>query len=414
MKIYRVGGAVRDRLLGLPTSENDWVVVGASTEHMLSLGYKQVGRDFPVFLHPHSGEEYALARTERKAGRGHVAFDIDANAEVTLEQDLERRDLTINAIAESDSGELIDPFAGQADLAKKILRHVSNAFVEDPLRVLRVARFAARFANLGFHIADDTQSLMTDMTSAGELDSLTPERVWKETELALKTDQPTVFFETLREVGALAVLFPEIDALFGVPQPAEHHPEIDSGVHTLMTLTIAGQLSDDPRVRFATLVHDLGKATTPQSEWPRHITHEQRGVDIIKAMSARLRIPNDYRELGELASRFHLQCHRAFELRPETVVKMFKHTRAFQQRDRFHRLLLVAEADARGRKGHEQDAYPQAEYLCQALATAAAVTSKDIDTDDLDGELIGQHIHQGRVAAVADVKSQLSDNQIKQ
>ncbi|HJY36523.1 MAG TPA: multifunctional CCA addition/repair protein, partial [Steroidobacteraceae bacterium] len=345
MRIYLVGGAVRDELLGLPARERDWVVVGARPEELLAQGYKPVGKDFPVFLHPQSGEEYALARTERKTGPGYRGFETLFSPDVTLEQDLERRDLTINAIAKDpDSGALIDPFGGQRDLRDRSLRHVSPAFVEDPVRVLRVARFAARFAPLGFTVASATLDVMREIAARGELDALVSERVWQETQRALEMPAPARFFEVLREANALPVVFPELHALFGVPQPERWHPEIDTGVHTLMVLEQATKLSEDPVVRFAALTHDLGKGTTPRDEWPRHVAHEQRGVDLVNALCDRLRIPNAYRELAALVSRYHLEAHRVDELRTGTLLDLLERLDAFRRPDRFEQWVLACEA----------------------------------------------------------------------
>src|SRR5215207_8982873 len=375
MQIYLVGGAVRDELLGLAVRERDWVVVGARPEELQAQGFKPVGKDFPVFLHPRNGEEYALARTERKTGPGYRGFQTLFSPDVRLEQDLERRDLTINAIAKDpDGGVLIDPFGGQRDLRERVLRHVSGAFVEDPVRVLRVARFAARFAPFGFKVAPETLDLMREIAARGELDALVSERVWQETQRALEMPAPARFFEVLREANALPVIFPELHALFGVPQPERWHPEIDSGVHTLMVLEQAVKLSDDPVVRFAALTHDLGKGTTPPDEWPRHIAHEQRGVALVEALCDRLRIPNSYRELGVLVSRYHLEAHRVEELRTGTLLDLLEHTDAFRRPARFEQFVLACEADARGRKGLENRDYPQAEHLRRARAAAAGVT----------------------------------------
>src|SRR5688572_24768063 len=351
MKIYEVGGAVRDALLGLPVEERDWVVVGATPDDLTAQGFKRVGKDFPVFLHPKTGEEYALARTERKTGRGYTGFAFDTAATVTLEQDLERRDLTINAIARSSDGEIIDPWSGRADLAARVLRHVSPAFREDPLRVLRVARFAARFAPLGFTVAPPTLALMKEIVAAGEMEALTVERVWQETVKGLRTERPDVYFEVLRSCGALARLFPEVDALFGVPQPERWHPEIDTGVHLLMALRVAAELSKSETVRFAVLTHDLGKGTTPSAILPAHHGHEGRSVELLEALCARLPVPNKFRELAVLVARHHGVVHKAAELRPQTVLKLITETDGIRQPDRFDELLLACEADARGRKG---------------------------------------------------------------
>ena len=373
MKTYLVGGAVRDRLLGLAAPDRDWVVVGATVQQMLDLGYMQVGRDFPVFLHPQSKEEYALARTERKTGPGYTGFAFNADPGVTLEDDLLRRDLTINAIAEDSDGNLIDPHGGQADIEKRLLRHVSSAFTEDPLRVLRVARFAARFAHLGFRIADETLALMTRMSASGELNHLVAERVWQEMEKALKEKSPAVFFRTLRECGALAVILPEVDALFGIPQPEKYHPEIDTGVHVMMCVEQAAKLSDDPVVRFATLVHDLGKAVTPKDNWPHHYGHEHLGVALIKRVVERLRVPNRYAAIARLTSEYHTQCHRAAELRPATVLRLLEALDAFRRPEQMSQFLLACEADSRGRTGFENIAYPQADLLRTAFTAAQAV-----------------------------------------
>lgn len=402
MRIYLVGGAVRDELLGLPVRERDWVVVGARPEDLLAQGYKAVGKDFPVFLHPQTGEEYALARTERKTGPGYRGFETLFSPDVTLEQDLERRDLTINAIAKDpDNGALIDPFGGQRDLRERSLRHVSPAFVEDPVRVLRLARFAARFAPLGFTVAPETLSLMREIAARGELDALVSERVWQETQRALEMSAPARFFEVLRDAHALPAIFPELHALFGVPQPERWHPEIDSGVHTLMVVEQAAKLSDDPVVRFAALTHDLGKGTTPPSEWPRHIAHEQRGVALVEGLCDRLRIPNAYRELAVLVSRYHLDAHRVTELRDTTLLELLERLDAFRRAARFEQWVLACEADARGRKGLENRDYPQAAYLRQARAAAANATLDPTEREGLGGQQIAQKLRKARLAALA-------------
>jgi tRNA nucleotidyltransferase (CCA-adding enzyme) len=401
MQIYLVGGAVRDELLGLPVRERDWVVVGARPEELQARGFKPVGKDFPVFLHPQNGEEYALARTERKTGPGYRGFETLFSPDVTLEQDLERRDLTINAIAkDSDGGGLIDPFGGQRDLGERVLRHVSSAFVEDPVRVLRVARFAARFAPLGFKVAPETLDLMREIAARGELDALVSERVWQETQRALEMPAPARFFEVLREANALPIIFPELHALFGVPQPEQWHPEIDTGVHTLMVLEQAAKLSDDPVVRFAALTHDLGKGTTPPSEWPRHIAHEQRGVALVEAMCDRLKIPNAYRELAVLVSRYHLDAHRVTELRDSTLLEVLERLDAFRRPARFEQWVLACEADARGRKGLENREYPQADHLRRARDTVAKVTLDPAERDGLDGPKIAEKLRKARLAAL--------------
>jgi tRNA nucleotidyltransferase (CCA-adding enzyme) len=400
MQVYLVGGAIRDRLLGLPVRERDWVVVGARPEDLERDGYLTVGREFPVFLHPETREEYALARLERKVAPGYRGFTTRFSPDVTLEEDLQRRDLTVNAMAESSSGELVDPYGGSADLQARVLRHVSAAFVEDPVRILRVARFAARFADLGFRVADETRELMKRMVASGEAGALVPERVWQETERALSTARPEVFFEVLRACGALAVIFPEIDALFGVPQPPRWHPEIDTGVHVLMVLRCAARLSESVAVRFAALMHDLGKARTPQDRWPSHHGHEELGVPLIEALCSRLKVPNDCRELAILAARHHGVIHRAAELRPETVLELLEKTDAFRRAERFSDLLLACEADARGRGGLEDHPYPQADYLRRAREAAASAVLGPDERAGLDGPAIGRKLRAKRLAAV--------------
>jgi tRNA nucleotidyltransferase (CCA-adding enzyme) len=403
MKIYLVGGAVRDELLGLPVKERDWVVVGAQPQELLDRGYRPVGKDFPVFLHPQTNEEYALARTERKTGPGYHGFDTRFSPDVTLEQDLERRDLTLNAIAkDGDTGALIDPFGGANDLRNRVLRHVSNAFVEDPVRVLRAARFAARFAPLGFTVAPATLQLMRDIAAKGELQALVAERVWQEMYKALQMPAPWKFFEVLREAEALPVIFPEIAALFGVPQPEKWHPEIDSGVHTMMAVEQACRLSTDPIVRFAALVHDLGKGTTPPDEWPRHVAHEQRSVPLIEKLCARLRIPNAFRDVAVLVGRHHLVMHKADEVRPSTLLDLLEHLDAFRRPDRVEQFILACEADARGRKGLEDRDYPQAEFVRRAHAAARSVSLVEAAREGLSGEQIAQRMHQERVKAITE------------
>jgi len=401
MQVYLVGGAVRDALLGLTVKERDWVVVGGTREELLRLNYREVGRDFPVFLHPETHEEHALARLERKVGPGYRGFSVDFGPEVTLEEDLARRDLTINAIAQSADGTLVDPFGGRRDLSARVLRHVSAAFVEDPVRVLRVARFAARFAPLGFQIAPETLALMRAMVERGEIHALVPERVWQETEKALREPKAAEFFKVLRECGALQPVYPEIDALFGVPQPAQWHPEIDTGVHTLMVLEQAALLSSDPLVRFAALVHDLGKATTPRDEWPSHRGHEERSVSLIEALSLRLRLPGEYRDLGVIVARYHGIVHHAFELKPKTILEFMERADAFRRPERFAQALLACEADSRGRTGLETVPYPQREYLQAARAAAAAIKPSPEEVATLAGEKIAQRVHQRRVEAIA-------------
>jgi len=406
MHIYLVGGAVRDKLLGRPVVDHDHVVVGAMPEDLLALGYKPVGKDFPVFLHPKTGEEYALARTERKTGRGYHGFVFQADASVTLEQDLARRDLTINAIAEDAQGVLTDPYHGVHDIEARVLRHVSPAFVEDPVRVLRVARFAARFAPLGFTVADETMALMRQMVDDGEVDHLVPERVWAETRKALGEPQPSAFLQVLRACGALAVLFPEIDALYGVPQRAEFHPEIDTGVHLEMVLDAAARLAPgDDLVGFCALTHDLGKALTPTNELPRHVGHEHRGVAPLRALAARLKVPTEHAALAELVCREHLNAHRAFELKPATVLKLLGALDALRRPTRLNAFLVACEADKRGRLGHEQDAYPQAAYLREVCAAAAAVDASGFVAQGLTGPAIGAAMATARTDAIAAVKT---------
>lgn len=406
MKTYLVGGAVRDRLLGLPVKDRDYVVVGATPAQMEAAGFKPVGADFPVFLHPDTKEEYALARTERKSGHGYKGFTVYATPEVTLEEDLRRRDLTINAMAQAEDGNLIDPFGGADDLRKRLLRHVSPSFVEDPVRVLRVARFAVRFADRGFRVADETRELMRRMVATGELDHLVAERVWVELERALGEPRPSTFFTVLRDCGALTRLFPEIDALFGVPQPPPHHPEIDTGVHTMMVVDQAAELSADKRARFAALVHDLGKGATPPAEWPRHVGHEERGVPIINSLCRRLRVPNEYREIALVVARGHLLCHRVEELRPGSVLEMLESIDAFRRPARLEPFLQACEADFRGRAGFQARAYPQARLVRHAYAAACAVDGAVIAAHSgKKGPEIGALIRQRRLAAIKQVVS---------
>lgn len=402
MKTYRVGGAVRDRMLGLPIKDTDWVVVGATPQQMLDAGYQQVGRDFPVFLHPRSKQEYALARTERKSGRGYTGFVVNASPDVTLEEDLMRRDLTINAMAEGEDGELVDPYGGQRDLRDRVLRHVSEAFAEDPLRVLRVARFAARFAHLDFHVAPETLVLMKQLVDAGEMQHLVPERVWQEMQLALATPHPEIFFEVLRECGALPVLLPELAALFGVPQPEFFHPEIDTGVHVMMVLQQAALLSKDIAVRFAAMVHDLGKGTTPKEIWPSHTGHEERGTALIEALSERLRVPNECKELGILVSRHHTRCHKAMKHKAEDLFMTLEQCDALRRPERFEQFLLACEADARGRTGLEQKPYPQAEKLRRCLQAARAANVAPL-ASQFRGEELGRKIRETRTQAIDDM-----------
>lgn len=410
MNIYLVGGAVRDRLLGLPVKDRDWVVVGATREAMLSKGFQQVGADFPVFLHPKTKEEYALARTERKKGRGYLGFECNASTDVTLEDDLKRRDLTINAMAASGD-DIIDPFGGQQDLNDRVLRHVSEAFSEDPLRILRVARFTARFSHLGFTIAEETMALMQAMVDAGEADHLVAERVWQETARALKEPTPWVYFETLRACGALKVLFPELDKLFGVPQPAAHHPEIDTGVHSIMSLKVACELSSDIGVRFAALIHDLGKGLTPESEWPSHHGHEQKGLAPIKALCTRFKVPNEIRTLSLLAGEFHTHVHRAFELKAATTLKVIRTADAFRKADRFEQLLLVCEADARGRTGFETRPYPQRTFFLNAFDAAKSVKPAELIDQGYSGKALGQALQRQQQEQIQHLKNEIDHDQ---
>jgi len=411
MQIYLVGGAVRDKLLGYPFSERDWVVVGATPESMLQQGFKAVGKDFPVFIHPETKEEYALARTERKTGPGYTGFDFYSAPDVTLKEDLRRRDLTINAMAESDDGQLVDPYGGHEDLERKVLRHISSAFAEDPVRILRVARFAARYQHLGFRVAQETENLMRQMVDAGEADHLVPERVWKELSRALTEPNPEAFITTLRQCGALARVLPEVDALFGVPQPQQHHPEIDCGEHVLLVLQQACRLTSDPQVRLAALLHDLGKATTPQAEWPQHIGHEQRSVELVEFCSARLAIPKDYRDLAIAAARYHSHCHRALELTAKTLIKLLQGLDAFRRPQRFAQFLLCCEADARGRQGLSERPYPQADYLRQALAVCNSISAKAVAADDFKGKALGEELYRRRIQALTSFKKQYQDSQ---
>jgi tRNA nucleotidyltransferase (CCA-adding enzyme) len=402
-KIYRVGGAVRDRLLGLAVQDHDWVVVGSTPEDMVAQGYRPVGKDFPVFLHPETHEEYALARTERKTARGYQGFAVYAAPDVTLEQDLQRRDFTINAIAQElddkhADGKLIDPYNGVADLRAGILRHVSAAFSEDPVRILRAARFVARF---GFTIAPETLQLMRTMVDNGEVDALVAERVWQELARGLMEKRPSHFFETLRSCGALAKIIPEIDALFGVPQPEQHHPEIDCGIHTMLVVDDAAAHGYPLEVRFAALTHDLGKATTPKAILPRHTGHEQRSVDLLRGLCERLRVPVECRDLGLLAARYHGDIHRARELRAETVIRLFQAADAWRRPERFTHLLQACSSDARGRTGHEHDAYPQADHLLRLLAAARAVDAGAIAQRCSDSSQIAAAVQQARIEAIA-------------
>jgi tRNA nucleotidyltransferase (CCA-adding enzyme) len=398
METFLVGGSVRDGLLGLPVVDRDWVVVGATPQQMLDLGYRAVGRDFPVFLHPDTHEEYALARTERKSGPGYRGFVVQASPEVTLEEDLARRDLTINAIARDASGALIDPHHGVRDIEARVLRHVSSAFTEDPVRILRLARFAARFAD--FSVAPETMALARSMVDAGEVDALVAERVWQELAKGLGEREPSRMFQVLRECGALARILPEVDRLFGVPQPALHHPEVDTGVHVMMALDLAAREQAPLPVRFALLVHDLGKGTTLPAEWPRHIAHEQRGVPLIDALCQRLRVPSECHDLARLVSRFHTDVHRALELRPATVLKVIEGNDALRRPERFLQVLLACEFDARGRLGLAGRAYPQRPLMEAALEAARSVDAGAIARSSAR-EQIAEAVRQARLAAVA-------------
>jgi len=406
MQIYKVGGAVRDRLLGRPISEVDWVVVGASAEQMLELGYRPVGADFPVFLHPQTGEEYALARTERKSGRGYGGFTFHASPDVTLEQDLIRRDLTVNAMAEDDQGNLIDPYNGQQDLEARILRHVSPAFAEDPLRVLRVARFAARYAPLGFSVATETLMLMRELAESGELAHLTAERSWKEISRALMEPRPDVFVQVLRDCGALAALLPEVDDLFGVPQPQAHHPEIDTGEHVLSVLRQCAEHDQPLNVRWASLLHDVGKGLTPEDQWPRHIAHEQKGLRLIQAINERCKAPRDCAELAMLVGEFHTHGHRALELRPSTLLELLQRFDVFRRPQRFAEFVAACEMDARGRLGLEQREYPQGAYLLGAAEAARQVPVKPLLEKGFKGAELGEALNRERLQALKAHKDQ--------
>ena len=407
MRTYLVGGAVRDRLLGLPPGDRDWVVVGETPESMRAAGFRPVGRDFPVFLHPDTGEEYALARTERKTAPGYRGFVVHADPSVTLEQDLERRDFTINAIAESVDGRVIDPFGGARDLEARVLRHVGPAFVEDPLRVLRAARFMARFATLGFQVAPDTIALMRGIAASGELDALVPERVWQELGKALASPRPAAFLRTLHDAGALRAVLPELDALYGVPQRAEFHPEVDTGRHQELVSDMAARLAPgDTVVGFAALTHDLGKALTPAEALPRHVGHEQAGLAPLRALSERLKVPLEHRDLAVITCREHLNIHRIAELRDATLHDLLLRCDAFRKPERIARLALVCEADKRGRLGFEDAAYPQADELRRAHAAALAVNARDLAADGLTGPEIGEQLRTARIAAIGRARRQ--------
>ncbi|OAL76610.1 multifunctional CCA addition/repair protein [Acinetobacter sp. SFA] len=405
MQVYLVGGAVRDHLLGHPYHEKDYVVVGATPAQMLELGYQPVGKDFPVFLHPQTKEEYALARTERKSGHGYHGFEFHTDVSVTLEQDLIRRDLTINAMAMDESGQIYDPYGGQQDLENRILRHVSNAFVEDPLRVLRIARFAARYTSAGFVIADETMALMQRLTESGELNALIPERVWKETSRALSERHADVYFEVLRQCGALKVLFPEIDALYGIPQRPEYHPEIDCGIHTMMSLQQACRQNYSLDVRFAVLVHDLGKALTPLEELPRHIMHEERGIKPVNELCERLKVPTYTKQLALAVCKEHLKCHQAFNLKPGTLWRLLQRLDVLRRPERVEAFVQACECDSRGRLGLEDRAYPQAQYILDAMQTVRAIKAQDLPAD-IQGPDIGEMLIERRIQALGQLKAQ--------
>jgi tRNA nucleotidyltransferase (CCA-adding enzyme) len=401
MQNYLVGGAVRDKLLGVPVADRDYVVVGATPDEMRAQGYRPVGKDFPVFLHPVTGEEYALARTERKTGHGYHAFVFDTDVGVTLEQDLQRRDLTINAMAESADGAIVDPFGGQRDLEARVLRHVSPAFAEDPVRVLRVARFAARYAPLGFRVAVETLTLMRRMVQDGEVDHLVAERVWAETRKALAEPMPSAFLQVLRACDALRVVFPEVHALYGVPQRAEYHPEVDTGIHVEMVLDMAARLAPrDDLVGWCALTHDLGKALTPKDELPRHIRHEHNGVAPVRSVCGRLKVPAEHAALAELVCRFHLDAHRALELRPGTVLELLERLDSFRRPERLTRFLVVCEADKRGRLGLSESEYPQAGFLRAAHASASAIKAADFVAQGLSGVAVGEAMREARRRAI--------------
>lgn len=406
MKVYLVGGAVRDKLLGRPVQEKDYVVVGSSPEAMLARGFKPVGKDFPVFLHPETKQEYALARSERKSGRGYAGFTFYTDPSVTLEQDLLRRDLTINAMAMDETGTIVDPYGGQDDLRNKVLRHVSPAFIEDPVRILRIARFMSRYAPLGFSIAPETLSLMYQMVESGELDALVPERVWQEWQNAFAEAAPEAFIETLRACGALKIIFPEIDGLFGVPSRPSYHPEIDTGIHVLMVLKYACHLSADPKVRVAALLHDLGKAKTPPQGWPSHKGHEAAGMVMIDALAERYKMPKDYRELAKLVSKYHLHVHTVETLRPDTLLDLLESLDVFRRPDRFFDFIMACKADFYGRIGFEEKPYPQYDYLMKAYERVKQAGEKIIKTcQSLTGEEIKIQLRKARLASLKAMKT---------
>lgn len=408
MKTYRVGGCVRDRLLNLPVTDIDWVVTGSTGEKMQNMGYKPVGKDFPVFLHPQTKQEYALARSERKTGPGYRGFKFDTDPTITIEQDLSRRDLTINAIAEDEDGSLIDPYGGHNDLNKRILRHVSDAFVEDPVRVLRVARFAARFHHLGFQLAPETTQMIRAMGVSGELGTLMPERVWAEMSRALGGINPSIFFETLRQCDVLAILFPEIDRLYGVPQTAKYHPEIDTGIHVMMALEKSAELKLDIESRFAVLMHDLGKATTPTDLLPSHHGHEQRGVKQVKAFCKHWKVPKAHTELALITTEYHTHVHRAFELKPVTLLKFFAKTDVFRKPHRFKKMIQACLADACGRTNFEDAPYPQADYVNQLADKLLNADTSKVINQGMQGKELGAAIHHLRLDIIKAAKQTLA------
>lgn len=401
MQVYLVGGAVRDKLLDIPVYDKDWVVVGSSPDEMLSQGFTAVGKDFPVFLHPKTKQEYALARTERKSGAGYTGFECHFAPDVTLEEDLIRRDLTINAMAQAEDGTLIDPYGGQRDLNDRILRHVSDAFIEDPLRVLRLARFAAKLSHLGFVVAEETMALMAQIASSGELEHLTAERVWQEWHKSLSTKNPEVFLSVLRDCGTLKVVLPELDRLFGVPQPEKWHPEIDTGIHTLMVAKQAAQLSSSLTVRFAAQVHDLGKGVTPESEWPSHKMHCHTGIKIIKKLCERVRVPNEFKELALLVCEQHSNIHRAAELKASTKLKILNKLDVWRKPERLEEVLLCCQADHSGRLGCEDNPYPQKTIFEAAYQAALSIEVKDIIADGFQGKAIRDELEKRRIEAIS-------------
>ncbi len=409
MQVYLVGGAVRDHLLGFPYHEKDYVVVGATPEQLIASGYQPVGKDFPVFLHPDTKDEYALARTERKSGHGYHGFSFYTDPSVTLEEDLIRRDLTINAIAMDDDGKIYDPYNGQQDLDHKILRHVSIAFIEDPLRVLRIARFAARYKALGFTVAPETLALMKQLAESGELEALTPERVWKETSRALMENHADEYFEVLRACGALKVLFPELDALYGIPQRPEYHPEIDCGIHTMMSLQQACKANYSLDVRFAVLVHDLGKALTPKDELPRHIMHEERGIKPVTEVCDRLKVPTNTKQLALAVCKEHLKCHQALTLKPGTLWRLLQRLDVLRRPERVEAFVQACECDSRGRLGLENREYPQSKYIFDVIQVVRNIKAQDLPAD-VKGPEIGEKLIERRIQAIAELKHQYAEN----